>query len=158
MDEVSTPSRWPLPSPELPACGKDAQWTRFPDTATLIDIAAREGRHDDALRWYRQGRKPGVYGHDNKGAEVAQAVQKTHPDDAIAIWKELVSREIARAKPAAYQTAGGHLKKMKAVFERTQRTSEWTAYLSNLRVQNSRRPRMLDVLNSLEGRRTPIVQ
>jgi len=158
MDDVPAPNRWPLPSPELPACGKDARWTRFPDISTLIDIAIKDGRHDDALRWYRQGRKPGVYGSDNKGEEVAQAVQKTHPDDAIAIWKELVSREIARAKPAAYQTAGGHLKKMKAVFERTQRTSEWTAYLSNLRVQNSRRPRMLDVLNSLEGRRTPIMR
>lgn len=36
--------------------------------------------------------------------------------------------------------------------------AEWKNYLAELREQNARRPRMLDVLNSLEGRRTSIVQ
>ncbi|MFH1037153.1 MAG: SWIM zinc finger family protein [PVC group bacterium] len=158
MDEVSVPLLWPLPSPELPERKKEARWSCFPDTATLIDIAIKEKRHDDALRWYRQRGKPGVFGCNDKGEKIARAVQETHPDNAIAIWKELASREIAQVKPAAYQAAGGYLKKIRAVFERTQRTSEWIGYLSKLREQNNRRPRMLEVLNSLEGRRTPIVR
>ncbi|MFH0907854.1 MAG: SWIM zinc finger family protein [bacterium] len=148
---------WPLPSPELPARDKDARWTRFPDTSTLVDIAIKEGRHDDALRWYRAGKKPGGFGIDYQGDTVAQAVQVSHPDEALAIWKETVAREIAHAKPAAYEVAGGYLKKMRGVYECAKRTAEWSGYLGELRQQNSRRPRMIEVLNSLEGRRTPIV-
>jgi uncharacterized Zn finger protein len=156
--EGSMPCAWPLPVPEFPPVRRDGRWTRFPDISTLTDIAIKEGRHDDALRWYRQGQQPGAYGNDSMGANVAQAVSKTHPDDAIAIWKNLVSMEIAHAKPAAYQTAGSYLTKIRSVYTQTERSDEWRAYIADLRLRNNRRPRMLDVLNSLEGRRTPIVR
>ncbi|MFH1970481.1 MAG: hypothetical protein ABIJ53_09220, partial [Verrucomicrobiota bacterium] len=149
---------WPLPLPELPPVKKDTRWTRFPDISTLIDIAIKESRHDDALRWYRKNQQLDAYGGDQKGMEVAHAVSKTHPADAIDIWKKLVSRATTHANISSYQTAGGYLKQMRGIYEQTNRTAEWNAYLADLRQQNGRRPRMLDVLNSLEGRRTPIVR
>jgi uncharacterized Zn finger protein len=142
----------------LPEFKRDTRWQHFPHTSTLIDIAIQEGRHDDVLRWYRQGRKPGGYGIDYEGSKVAQAVQETHPNNAISIWKEQAAKEIVRTKPAAYQTEGGYLGKIQGVYERTNRMEEWNVYLSGLRGQNSRRPRMLEVLDSLEGRRTRIVK
>ena len=151
------PACWPLPAPELPEPKNAARWNHFPDTSTLMAIAIKDRRHDDALRWYRQGLKPGVYGADHEGAEVAQAVCSTHPDAAIAIWKDLVAKETAHVKPSAYQTAGGYLREIRRVYERIDRMAEWNAYLSGLRMQNKRRPRMLEVLDALEGRRTRIV-
>ena len=152
-----SPDGWPLPSTGLPAREKDPRWVRFPDTDTLIDIAILEKRHDDAIRWYRHRGKPSVFGVDGRGEDVARAVQMTHPDDAIAIWKGLVDREIAQVKPSAYQTAGGYLKKIGVVYARTGRVAEWAAYCAELRAQNVRRPRMIGVLNAIEGRRTPII-
>lgn len=148
---------WPLPAIELPIRNNQMRWVQFPNTATLVDIAIKEARHDDALRWYAAGHRPDGYGADLMGEKVAQAVQVSHPDQALAIWKELVARATAQANPAAYQTAGGYLQKIMGVCERTKQTTAWQAYLDELRQQNSRRPRMMDVLNSLEGRRTPII-
>ena len=34
---------------------------------------------------------------------------------------------------------------------------EWKTYLESVRLENKRRPRMMDALNKLENRRTPIV-
>ena len=148
---------WPLPPTELPIGAAKVQWTRFPDRSTLIDIAIAEDRHEDALRWYNAGSGQNGFGYDCTGQKVAEAVQESHPDEALAIWKEMVARELVHAKPAAYQTAGGYLKKIKAAYKRTRRTPEWTKYLAGVRDRNARRPRMLDVLNKLEGKRTRIL-
>lgn len=153
---TATPDAWPLPPTVLPH-GVKTRWSRFPDRSTLIDIAIAEDRHEDALRWYGEEGKQHRYGDDRTGQKVAEAVQETHPDEALAIWKNMVARELVHAKPAAYQTAGGHLKKIKAVYRRAGRISEWTEYLAGVRERNARRPRMLDVLNKLEGKRTRIL-
>lgn len=149
---------WPLPVLQLPVRDRASRWTHFPDTETLIDIAIKEKRHDDILKWYYLGRKSGGFGGGHAGEKVAQAIQVTHPDEAISIWKALATQEISHTKPSAYQTAGHYLKKMKAVYSRTNNEAAWTQHMAELREHNKRRPRMLDVLNSLEGRRTRIVQ
>lgn len=149
---------WPLPILQLPVRDGASRWTRFPDTETLIDIAIKEKRHDDVLKWYSLGKKSGGFVKDHTGEKVAQAIQTSHPAEALSIWKTLAVHEISQAKPAAYQTAGQYLKKVKAVYTRINRPDEWTQYMVELRENNKRRPRMLDVLNLLDGRRTRIVQ
>lgn len=151
-------STWPLPILQLSARDGNSRWTRFPDTETLIDIAIKEKRHDDVLKWYRLDKKPGGFVGGYAGEKVAQAVQATHPEEAISIWKALAAHEISQAKPSTYQTAGNYLKKMKAVYSRTNHETTWMQYMDELREHNKRRPRMLDVLNSLEGKRMRIVQ
>jgi hypothetical protein len=49
---------------------------------------------------------------------VAEAVQKSHPDVALEIWKSAAEGEIAQVQPTAYQVAGGYLKKIRAVYRR----------------------------------------
>ena len=154
---VSPSPVWPLPCTELPLGVVKERGSRYPDRSTLVDIAIEEARHEDALQWYRAGSQQNWLGDDHVGRKVAEAVQESHPDEALAIWKQMVARELVHAKPAAYQTAGAYLKKIKAVYRKTRRTSEWSGYLAEIREQNARRPRMLDVLNKLEGRRTRIM-
>ncbi|MBM4144192.1 MAG: hypothetical protein FJ225_11465 [Lentisphaerae bacterium] len=133
------------------------RYRSFPDTATLIEIAIREKRHDDVLRWYGGPGKRGGYWQDHQGEAVAAAVQETHPDAALAIWLRMAKAQIAMTKPAAYQTAGACLAKMQAVYRRTGRTAEWDRLITALRAENARKPRMIEVLDGLEGKRSRIL-
>lgn len=149
---------WPLPPTGLNVLRERGGYSTFPDTSVLIAIAIKEGRHDDVLRWYnRRGRRDG-YWQDYEGESVATAVQKTHPDEALAIWKRIALAHIAQTKPAAYQMAGGVLQKMKAVYMDTGRQAGWESLLSELRTQNARKPRMIEVLDGLAGTRTRIMK
>ncbi len=134
------------------------RFPHFPDTATLIAIAIREKRHDDVLAWYKRTEMRGAYWPGHPGGTVAEAVQETHPDAALEIWLRQVRAQIAQTKPAAYQTAGVDLKKMKAVYARTGRLPEWERLLGALRTENARKPRLIEVLDGLEGRRSRILK
>ncbi len=130
----------------------------FPDTAVLIAIAIQEKRNDDVLLWYERAGKRGGYWQDHQGETVAEAVQKTHPAEALAIWLRLAQAQIALTNPAAYQMAGVSLTKMKTVYRRTGRLSEWERLLVALRTENARKPRMIEVLDGLEGKRSRILK
>lgn len=154
---MSSARRWPLPPTGLNVPPEDKRWQSFPDTSTLIDIAIREKRNEDVVKWHeRASKRSGLWATDTDD-KVAEAVQKTHPDFALKLWKQLAGAHIAQAKPAAYQVAGGYLKKMKTVYHCEKRPSEWERYLSELRTENKRRPRMMEVLDSLEGIRKRII-
>jgi uncharacterized Zn finger protein len=118
----------------------------------------KEKRNDDVLRWYGQAGKRGGYWQDHQGEAVAAAVQETHPDEALAIWLRSAKTQIAMTKPAAYQMAGTSLAKMKAVYQRTGRLAEWDRLVATLRAENARKPRMIEVLDGLEGKRSRILK
>ncbi|OQW94552.1 MAG: hypothetical protein BWK77_09060 [Verrucomicrobia bacterium A1] len=65
---------------------------------------------------------------------------------------------IAQTKPAAYQMAGMSLTKMRAVYQRTGRLPEWERLLVALRTEHARKPRMIEVLDGLEGKRSRILK
>jgi len=149
---------WPLPSTGLLVPGEKGRYQSFPDTATLIAIAIQEKRNDDVLRWYEQAGKRGGFWQDHEGQTVADAVQTTHPDEALAIWLRMAKSQIAMTKPSAYQMAGVSLAKMKAVYQQVDRLPEWEHLLATLRTENARKPRMLEVLDGLEGKRSRILK
>lgn len=149
---------WPLPPTSLLVPGEKGRYRFFPDTAMLIAIAIKEKRNDDALRWYNHESKCGGSWQDHQGETVAAAVQETHPDAALAIWKRIAKSQIAMTKPSAYQMAGACLEKMKPVYQRTGRLAEWERLLSELRAENVRKPRMIEVLDGLEGKRSRILK
>jgi uncharacterized Zn finger protein len=149
---------WPLPPTGLVVPGGKERYRFFPDTATLIAIAIYERRNDDVLRWHKQQNKRGGWGTDYQGETVAAAVQETHPDEALAIWKRGVISQIAVTKPAAYQMAGACLEKMKAVYQRTGRSADWARLLAELRAEYARKPRLIEVLDGLEGKRSRILK
>ena len=143
--------------PESPS-SRFQRYRSFPDTAALIAIAIQEKRNDDVLLWYERAGNRGGYWQDHQGETVAEAVQETHPDEALAIWLRLAQAENALTKPAAYQMAGVSLTKMKTVYRRTGRLPEWERFLVALRMENARKPRMIEVLDGLEGKRSRILK
>ena len=141
---------WPLPVPEVAKAPRKSLM-RGNNTGTLIAIALHEKRHDDAIRLLDTMRKSCRYG-DEHGLSVAEAVQTTHPDVALRIWKEHAASQIAYVKPQAYVTAAHYLGKMRQVYQDTNRTQEWGAYLSTLRTQHKAKRSLMRILDDLEGK------
>ena len=148
---------WPLPPTGLTIPREGERHRLFPDTETLIEIAIAEERNDDALAWYDHSPQRGMW-HDPVGERVVVAVQRTHPDRALAIWLHRARAEIGQVKPSAYETAGAILARIKTVYDRTGRGAEWQQLLATLRAENARRPRMLQVLDRLARGRSRIVR
>ena len=153
----SPPAQWPLPPTGLRLATERKQWQKFPDTGTLIDVAIKEKRNEDVLKWYEKVEKSRGFWRGGDSDKIAQAVQKSHPDVALQLWKRLVESNIAQVKPSAYQEAGQYLRKMEKVYRREKKLNQWRDYLEQLRSENKRRPRMIDVLNDLEGKRRRIL-
>ena len=148
-------SQWPLPDTGVDTVKSRKRYSIFPDSHVLIEIALHEKRHDDALAWLARAPR-GVFGPGYSycgGLEtsVAQAVQETHPDAALDIWRRLAEGAIAQVNPAAYEVAEGYLEKMKAVYVRLGREPEWTALIAELRAKNRRKRCLMEVLDQLEG-------
>lgn len=142
---------WPLPPTGLPLSETESRG-RFPDTTTLISIALYEKRNTDAVALYEKTSKGHVL-FDTRALHVAEAVQKTHPETALKIWRSMTEAHIAQVKPAAYADAAVCLRKMKKVHEYLGCLSPWHAYIAQLRVQHKPKRRLLEVLASLEGKR-----
>jgi uncharacterized Zn finger protein len=125
-------------------------------TGTLMAIAIAEKRPDEVLRWYDQ-RQPTPYGtwgwSEVSDDRVAEAVAEAYPDRALAIWKRLAEAEIARTDTRAYETAAGYLRKAQRLLEGLDRTAEWHSYLATLRQANTRKRRLLEILDHLGDRR-----
>ena len=140
-------SNWPLPPCDLLLPNSQRAANLFPNTDVLTNVAIYEKRPDDVLKWYHLGKKGRLY-HDTDNS-VAEAVKSTHPDEALAIWKGMAEREIARVKPAAYKVAAPYLKKIRALYRKQKRTDEWNTYLTALRRQHKTKRRLIEILDSL---------
>ena len=145
---------WPLPDSGVQETTARRQ-TPAPMIETLIDIAIAEKRPDEVIRWYDQ-RKPrsAAWGYGWLDEDrIAQAVVDTHPDRALAIWKKTAESQIALTQTRAYETAAGYLRKVHRVLKKLGREQEWKNYLAELRQSNARKPRLVEILDGLTGRR-----
>ena len=143
---------WPLPAPEVVSDRDRAFRPGFPLFGVLIDIALQEKRLDDAVALYKQQTE----GHRRRGSrdkEVARAVEKSHPDVALTIWERLARQQIDLVKPAAYEVAAGHLRRMRRIYQQTGRAAEWQELITAIRHEHKRKRRLMEVLDSLEGKR-----
>jgi uncharacterized Zn finger protein len=156
-ENVAEDAPWPLPDTVLHLAGEQGRGRSFPQTELLIQIAIEEKRHDDAITWYERhkARRSGgwsYFGRYGLEASLAEAVCETHPDAALGIWRTLAEYEIAQTKPAAYEAAGEHLERMKAVYARTGRMEAWAGLLDELRAKNRLKRCLMAVLDRLEGK------
>jgi uncharacterized Zn finger protein len=148
---------WPLPETGVSETTEMRQ-KDFPMTGTLIDIAIAEKRPDEVICWYDQpgARSMGLGRTWFQGDQVAKAIAEAYPDRAIAIWKKLAEGQIAQTQPKAYEVADGFLRNMRRTFKKLGRDKEWQSYIAGLRQANARKRRLLEVLDSLDGR--PIIE
>src|SRR5262249_19038451 len=137
---------WPLPESGLPRAERRYP-LQFPQLSVLIELAAREGRPDEVLRWYDR-RVPGRLSGINDDL-VADAVVQDYPDRAAQIWRQLAEAHIAQTNPAAYQEAALFLRKLRGVWARQGKEAAWHAYVAELRAANRRKRRLVETLDAL---------
>jgi uncharacterized Zn finger protein len=141
---------WTWPAPDQVELARDARWKKsFPMLEILIEIAILEKEAADVVKWHHQLISTKNYRYDDLDLEVAEAVKQHDPERSLAIWKKMAEAEIAQTKPAAYQTAGGYLKKAGQLMTALKRESEWHDYIINLRAANARKRRLMEVLDKL---------
>jgi uncharacterized Zn finger protein len=152
---------WPLPV--LPAALLEPPWpgqaaAPGPHYDVLLDLALAENRPDDVLHWYdrlgKTGMPPGEFGYRDYRESVADTVAATHPDRALALYREIIAGLLAHTKVWAYEQARPTLRKVKALLEKNKRAGEWAQYLAELRETHHRKPRLLEVLDRVERDRT----
>lgn len=149
--EVGRESAWPLPAPEVGA-GESTSRDRFPDLHLLIDLAILEKRLDDVVALYADLRKAKRWGfHFETDKAVASAVEKSHPQTALGIWRYMVDNLIGQVKPKAYEEAAVYLRRMSKVYQATKRVDEWQSLLSALRKEHKPKRRLMEVLDSLSA-------
>lgn len=83
------------------------------------------------------------------------AIFEKRPDDVIRWYDQRKSQgiRIALTTPKAYEVAAGYLRKAQRVLKKLGREKEWQNYLTELREANARKRRLLEILDSLAGRR-----
>ncbi|MGA2501413.1 MAG: SWIM zinc finger family protein [Tepidisphaeraceae bacterium] len=156
-------SEWPLPVPgfvlQLHNPKAPLRSRVGPRMDVLIDLAIDEKRPDDVLRWYdkfRSDRKQSanhfLYGQTDRGDSVAEAVAKSHPERALAIYAERVNEHLTQASHSAYETVAAYLRKMRPILKSLGREQEWIGLLADIRLKHRNRPRFMEVLDRLEDR------
>jgi len=147
-------SSWPLPETGVPETRRRRP-QQFPLTQTLIDIAIAEKRPDDVVRWYdqRKSQKAGGWVSEFQEDKIAGAVADRYPEKAIDIWKRLAANLIAQVKPKAYEKAAIYLGKIQRILKKQKREKEWVNYLSRIRQEHARKRKLLEILDSLDGKR-----
>ena len=147
-------SSWPLSATSM-ECTLERGESQFPLCDTLVDIAISEKRPDEVVRWYDQykSRKPSWSWSGSEEDRVAGALVDRYPDRALTVWKQLAEKEIALTKPKAYGVAAGYLRKVQRTLKNLGKEKEWQSYLAELRRTNARKRRLLEILDTLSGRR-----
>ncbi len=145
---------WPLPDTGFGKQGKPRRGTP-PFTDILIDIAIKEQRIDDVIRWYDLHKQKTKWPETHLDDEVATAIAHAYPDRAIAVWKRMSEGLIAQTNVSAYGEAALHLKKVRQTMLGQNRVHEWKEYLNSLLETNRRKPRCVQILKALDDR--PII-
>jgi uncharacterized Zn finger protein len=82
------------------------------------------------------------YGYGSQGAsssyqvQVAQAAEESYADEAIRLYKSVVQRLIEERGRQNYQQATDYLIRVRRLYQKLERESEWLAYITNLRNSN----------------------
>ena len=137
---------WPLPETGIPPT-EQRYPLQFPQLGILIELAISEGQPAEVLRWYdRRGQARYV---QISADAVADAVARSYPERAAAIWQELAEARIAQTSPAAYKEAALFLRKLRRVWTEHEKAAEWQSYVEGLRAANKRKRRLIETLDVL---------
>ena len=151
-DQGGIKKKWDLPTPEVENTTDRRFRLDFPASGVLIDIAIHEKRLDDVVALYQARQDQGrLYG--GKDQEVASAVAVSHPDIALSIWHKLALGQIFQVKPSAYEVAATYLGKMRHIYQQNNQLARWQSLIASIRTEHKRKRRLLEVLDSLVGKR-----
>ncbi|WP_165246933.1 SWIM zinc finger family protein [Paludisphaera soli] len=161
----STPSvkvdpTWPLPVPEvlIPLLAQPRGFgSTGPRWSVLIDLALAAGEPAEVLRWYdrmRAAEEGTPYPSDSPrlADRVAEAVAATHPDRALAIYRDRLDAQLPHTDPSAYAACADYLDRMGPIYRAQGRMPEWSALVASIREKYRNRPRFMEQLDRTLGR------
>lgn len=93
---------------------------------------------------------------DNLEDRVATAIAHEYPDKAVGIWKRIAESHISKVNVAAYAEGAAYMRKAQKILTHLNRVNEWDTYLQKLKEENRRRPRLIEILDSLSKK--PIIR
>ena len=116
-----------------------------------IDEALRLYDHDDRMR--KNQLFLGYNWGQSLSDQIAEAVKEKYPDRSISIWKKAAESHIDRTSPKEYSIALGYLDRIQKVMKKIDKQEEFRKYIADLRSCNSRKIRLIEMLDSLTGKR-----
>ena len=160
---------WPLPVPDylvpLVLKAKPAHAAQRPHFNVLLDMAIAAKKPDDVLHWYDKmdeeaTRSPNpwerrAWREGSTANRVAAAVAKSHPERALAIYRQGLQSHLPHANISSYEAAAGYLKSMRPIMKSLGQAKEWDALVAEIRATYRNRPRFMEILDRLDAR--PIV-
>ncbi len=135
-----------------PTKKKGYYFEKFPNYSVLIDIAEKEKDVKTVYNWYKKAvSDKEVFFSDYE--QIAGAIAKEYPDEALNIWRMLAEKQIALTKPSAYETAVKFLRHARDICQKTGKNNEWESYLAQLRETNKRKTRFIQSLLGLTNKK-----
>lgn len=112
----------------------------------LIEILLFEGELEKAFDELMNSQKHYYDGFKDK---VARELAFDFPERAITIYKSIVTEFINGAKRKSYRIAARYAKKVRQIYLITDKKEEWDSYISLIRIENRRRPALIDEFRRL---------
>ena len=81
--------------------------------------------------------------------KVAKEAEKSHPKEAIRIYKKLAQAQIAKVDRRSYRRACFYLNKIKHLYTLLGQTAKWRDYIAFLRRKNAKKAAFLEEINEL---------
>ncbi len=161
--KVSIDSAWPLPLPAYLAplvLERETKRKPRPHYDVLLDMAIKDKRPDDVLRWYEAEtaptkqtlRGPHFVGNYYDSDRVAKAVATAYPQRALEIYRRKLDANLKQANTSAYQTCGNCLRNMRPIYKALDHEDHWNELLADIRHNYGNRPRFMEILDRLQGR------
>jgi uncharacterized Zn finger protein len=119
-------------------------WTRSrnPDHSLLVEVHLYEG---DAEAAWREAQAGGC--SEGLWLELAKRREKTHPEDAVGIYKTHVTRLLRNTGQRVYEEAVGTLDKIRAILARSGQDAAFQALVGELRVTQRRKRNLIKMLD-----------
>lgn len=150
---------WTLPDTGIATTSRGG-YLHPPFTTNLIEIALLEKDIDEALRLYdedqHKSKGQSFFGFglgSNISEQIAEAVKEKYPDRSIAIWKKIAESHIDRTNPKEYSIALGYLNRIQKVMKKNGNDNDFKEYIADIKEQNKRKIRLIEMLDSLTGKR-----
>lgn len=152
---------WPLPPAPEPA--RKSEYPRGrrqsgPHYSVLIDLAIADKRSEDVLKWYdlrrsAQGSSKWGIRVDRSDASIAKAVEQSHPDRSVDIYLHLAHSIAGQTNVKTYPEVGDYLKRAKPLLARAKTNLTWEEILAEFRAKHGRKPRLMEVIDRVAGKR-----
>lgn len=116
-------------------------WMRGNNHSLLVEIFLFEKESDAAWKEANEGGCS-----DSLWRTLAEAREKDHPTDAIAVYQKMINPIVDRKNNGSYEEARGLILKIKALMARTGEESKFASYLNSVKIAHKSKRNFMKLL------------